>query len=83
MVINPIVGVYIPIKRIPIKDGMTIPNIGSLDPGTDGGLNPASDTVIRNLERQLPFVSTEVAHKQSLQGQSNPGRLIVDLYFNW
>ena len=32
--INPIVGVYIPIKRIPFKGGMTIPNIGSLDPGT-------------------------------------------------
>ena len=34
MVINPIVGVYIPIIRIPIKGEMTIPNIGSLDPGT-------------------------------------------------
>ncbi len=27
MVINPIVGVYIPIIRIPIKGGMTIPYI--------------------------------------------------------
>ena len=27
MVINPIVGVYIPIIRIPIKGGMTIPHI--------------------------------------------------------
>ena len=26
MVINPIVGVYIPILRIPIKGGMSIPN---------------------------------------------------------
>ena len=34
MVINPIVGVYIPIIRIPIKGGMTIPNTMSLDPGT-------------------------------------------------
>ena len=32
--LNPIVGVYIPIKRIPIKGGMTIPNTTSLDPGT-------------------------------------------------
>ena len=33
MVINPIVGVYIPIiRRFPIKGGMTIPNIRSLDP---------------------------------------------------
>ena len=32
MVINPIVGVYIPIIRIPIKGGMTIPNTTSLDP---------------------------------------------------
>ncbi len=36
MVINPIVGVYIPIIRIPIKGGMTIPNTMSLDPGTYG-----------------------------------------------
>ena len=37
MVINPIVGVYIPIitiPTIPIKGEMTIPNKGSLDPGT-------------------------------------------------
>ena len=34
MVINPIVGVYIPIITIPIKGEMTIPNIGSLDPCT-------------------------------------------------
>ena len=35
MVINLIVGVYIPIIKIPpSKGGMTIPNIGSLDPGT-------------------------------------------------
>ena len=33
--INPIGGIYIyPLEGFPIKDGMTIPNIGSLDPGT-------------------------------------------------
>ena len=32
--INPIVGVYIPILRIPIKGGMTIPNIATFDRGT-------------------------------------------------
>ena len=37
--INPIVGVYIPIIKIPIKGEMTIPNIGSLDPGTFGAGN--------------------------------------------
>ncbi len=36
MVINPIVGVYIPIIRIPIKGGMTIPNIATFDHGTYG-----------------------------------------------
>ena len=36
MVINPIVGVYIPITRIPIKGGMTIPNIATFDHGTYG-----------------------------------------------
>ncbi len=34
MVINPLVGVYMPIIRIPIKAGMTIPNIASFDHGT-------------------------------------------------
>ena len=34
MVINPIVGVYKPIIRIPIKGGMTIPNIATFDHGT-------------------------------------------------
>ena len=34
MVINPIVGVYIPMIRIPIKGGMTIPNIATFDHGT-------------------------------------------------
>ena len=34
MVINQIVGVYIPIISFPIKGGMTIPNTMSLDPGT-------------------------------------------------
>ena len=34
MVINPIVGVYIPIIRIPIKGRMTIPNIATFDRGT-------------------------------------------------
>ena len=34
--INPIVGVYIPIITSPIKGEMTIPNTGSLDPGTLG-----------------------------------------------
>ena len=36
MVINPIVGVYIPIIRIPIKGGMTIPNIATFDHDTHG-----------------------------------------------
>ena len=36
MVINPIVGVYIPIIGIPIKVGMTIPNIATFDHGTYG-----------------------------------------------
>ncbi len=32
--LNPIVGVYIPIIRIPIESGMTIPNIATFDHGT-------------------------------------------------
>ena len=37
MVINPILGVYIPIIRIPIKGGMTIPTIATFDHGTYEG----------------------------------------------
>ena len=40
MVINPIVGVYIPIIRIPIKGGMTIPSIATFDHGTYDKTNP-------------------------------------------
>ena len=36
MVINPIVGFFIRIIRIPIKGGMTIPNIATFDHGTLG-----------------------------------------------
>ena len=36
MVINPIIGFYIPIIRIPIKGGMTVPNIATFDHGTNG-----------------------------------------------
>ena len=39
MVINPIIGFYIPIMRIPIKGGMTIPNIATFDHGTHGNGN--------------------------------------------
>ena len=37
--INLIVGVYIPIIRIPIKGGMTIPNIATFDHGTSDPFN--------------------------------------------
>ena len=37
MVINPIIGFYIPIIRIPIIGGMTIPNIATFDHGTHVG----------------------------------------------
>ena len=32
--LNPIIGFYIPIIRIPFKGGMTIPNIATFDHGT-------------------------------------------------
>ena len=34
--LNPIIGFFIPIIRIPIKGGMTIPNIVTFDHGTHG-----------------------------------------------
>ncbi len=60
MVINPIVGVYIPIVRIPIKGGMTIPYIATFDPGTYKGYlldysktGPLLDININNLYKWL------------------------------
>ena len=41
------IGVYIPIIRIPIKGGMTIPNTRSLDPGSDDKINP-KDCQVKN-----------------------------------
>ena len=49
MVINPIVGVYIPIKRIPIKGVMTIPNIATFDRGTFGSLKKSIHFPVRSL----------------------------------
>ena len=61
MVINPIVGVYIPIIRIPIKGGMTIPNIGSLDHGTYKGCSGMIlqvESMFGMLDLRIPFKST-------------------------
>ena len=48
MVINQIVGVYISIKRIPIKGGMTIPNIATFDHGTYLNTPPLKDLKLEN-----------------------------------
>ena len=48
MVINPIVGVYIPITRIPIKGGMTIPHIATFDHGTYIYIFPGLEIRIEN-----------------------------------
>ena len=45
---TPLVGVYIPIIRIPMKGGMTTPNIGSLDPGTSVILSCISGILLRS-----------------------------------
>ncbi len=54
MVINPIVGVYIPIIRIPIKGGMTIPNIATFDHGTDAAISK-SDTKSQTLFQIMAY----------------------------
>ncbi len=74
MVINPIVGVYIPIIRIPIKGGITLSNlsnIGSLDPGAlEFILNlfilllsgqPVKRSIIRGLDIGLFQISTKAS----------------------
>ena len=58
MVINPTVGVYIPIIRIPIKGWMTIPNTRSLDPSTHAfrmvSFHDMTVTRTRNTRRARP-----------------------------
>ncbi len=57
MVINPIVGVCISIIRIPIKGGMTIPNIATFDHGTfDDG--EAMLLLLANVLMQALFIGT-------------------------
>ncbi len=45
-----VIGVYIPIIRIPIKGGMTIPNIGTFDHGTN--VDFSASTTPWKLQRQ-------------------------------
>ncbi len=70
MVINPIVGVYIPIIRIPIKGGMTIPNIATFDHGTyvDGlkkVLKMLLDALRRKVYRMNTIIVTTFSKKSS------------------
>ena len=61
MVINPIIGVYIPIIRIPIKGGMTIPNIAtglnssppSGEPGCPGAANEGFSSIAMAISPNL------------------------------
>ena len=59
MVINPIVGVYIPTIRIPIKGGMTIPTIATFDHGTFGPRHPPVD-VARNHKLMDFYISIDL-----------------------
>ena len=67
MVINPIVGVYIPIVRIPIKGGMTIPNIATFDHDTYR-LISATIQILKHLGRShaphtwdvIPTIAVEI-----------------------
>ena len=74
--VNPIVGVYIPIIRIPIEGGMTIPNIATFDHGSFDDLifdsknfRLRSQTWGLNMVEQTPgrFLSFSSASSQSLE----------------
>ena len=85
MVINPIVGVYIPIIRIPIKGWMTIPNIATFDHGTFGSIFrcfPQLSLQKKSLSlwRMLGISETlRTIHHQSL----NPPSQILSPLPNW
>ena len=72
MVINPIVGVYIPIIRLPIKGGMTIPNIATFDHGT---YNPTN--------RGQRFFRGDILSGKFLKPEAlNPPEEIQDMNWN-
>ena len=50
---NPIVGVYIPIIRFPIKGAMAIPNTTSLDPGSYENLHSLTTNSSTPSEKRL------------------------------
>ena len=56
--IKPIVGVYIPIIRIPIKVGMTIPNIRSLDCGTHNNFFDMTPQLVSSPSMYIAVVTT-------------------------
>ena len=74
MVINPIVGVYIPIIRIPIEGGMTIPNIATFDHGTYV-MNSGSPHELgfhgRGLILKKPIPGAEIDKNTSLDGRNH------------
>ena len=83
MVINPIVGVYIPTVRIPIKRGMTIPNMATFDHGTHEGLE--DDVPFQSGWFQVPavgFSGEEFSHHVFLFDHHCGGSLRFFLNFH-
>ena len=70
MVINPIVGFYIPIIRIPIKGGMTIPNIATFDHGTVGDGKFCDQNPWQKLGWVKSVISTTVSENLFILGES-------------
>ena len=64
-----IVGAYIPIIRIPIKGGMTIPNIATFDHGTHIYIyiHSCLDRISANIRKLLPVVPASVVVAQSVE----------------
>ena len=58
--ISPIVGVYIPIIRIPIKVGMTIPNIRCLDCGTHNNFFDMTPQLVSSPSMYIAGVTTRL-----------------------
>ena len=71
MVINPIVGIYIPIIRIPIKGGMTIPTIATFDHGTSVILQEGGKSISRRVSMGIHHYLMTISTG-----------LVVDLYID-
>ncbi len=77
MVINPIVGLYIPIIRIPIKVGMTIPNTRSWSTLAHMKMFHLAILVFRGKKKSCPVIITDYKTNSFSHGFSWDPQILI------